>query len=113
MVRIVQCLCPARHCIMGIAYEPGTAAGGSGMDDIALDESNASAFLRSIVEQAIANKTINPWCHICHSKERLYEDAVSKFKTIEEAQPELERLERANLRSRGLIDSLKLRASRN
>jgi hypothetical protein len=97
MVRIVQCLCPARHCIMGIAYEPGTAAGGSGMDDIALDESNASAFLRSI----------------CHSKERLYEDAVSKFKTIEEAQPELERLERANLRSRGLIDSLKLRASRN
>ena len=109
MVRILQCLCgPERHCIMGIAYEPGVEAEG-----VVLTEATATHWFKDIVDKMLANGEINPWCHLCHSREWVYEDAKSIFATIDEARPALERAQRANIESRALYDALKSKAERN
>jgi hypothetical protein len=94
-VRIVQCLCPKRHCIVGLAYEMGQAALGSDGNDIALSPETAPSWLRGVLDGMILTG-VNPWCGLCGAERDswIYEDAKSKFTSIEEARPELERLER-------------------
>lgn len=102
-VRIVQCLCPERHCIMTLPYLSGMTTVPSGraeVSDLVLDESNASDFLRGVVEGGIKFKMINPWCAICGLTEWRYEDDVTIFKSMEEAQPFLKMIEDANTRAR-------------
>ena len=117
MIRIVQCLCGAkRHCILGITYEPGITAAQADFgscDDITLTEANAAGYLRSVMEGVIARKLLDPWCGICGSREFVYEDARTRFKTMDEAQPEIQRLEEENFRSRQMIDALKKQAGQN
>jgi hypothetical protein len=85
MVRIVQCLCPQRHCIMAYAYEPGeTILGG-----LVVDQANAVGVMRNFVDISIRHGLMNPWCGLCHSREWIYEDAASIFRTMEEARPAL------------------------
>lgn len=99
MVRIVQCLCPSRHCIMAIAYQSGLTAAQEkigGCEDITLTEETASAWLKDVVEAMIATQTVNPWCDICKSRDFRYEDAKSIFDTIEQARAPMEALQEAN-----------------
>ena len=57
--RIVQCLCgPARHCITALAYEPHTGD---------MTEENAAGRLEQLVDKAIGERLINPWCAICRA----------------------------------------------
>jgi hypothetical protein len=51
-VHIVQCLCPQRHCICAIAYQPGERH---------TPETVIEKF-RAQVEAAIQTKALNPWC---------------------------------------------------
>jgi hypothetical protein len=108
MIRITQCLCPARHCILGFAYVPGVSAAqrdfGS-MDDITLTEANAADYLKSMVEGLIERQAVNPWCGICNSQKFYYEDRPTSFRTMEEARPELERMEAENARARMLLQN--------
>jgi hypothetical protein len=115
MIRIVQCLCgPKRHCLMGIAYDPGkTAASVASGDDVVLTEATAAPWLRTLVKGLIRPGCINPWCGICGSKGWFYEDAPTRFKTIDEAEPEMRRLELEQARSRQMIDELKRTAEQN
>lgn len=85
MIRICQCLCPARHCILAIAYQEGAA-----FDD------SPPVDLKHLIAFKTAYGLMNPWCGICRAREPLwtYEDNPTRFESMEEALPELRRLER-------------------
>lgn len=84
-VHLVQCLCPARHCIMASAGQepPGTAA-------------ESLAIVKEAIEAAIAAKKINPYCAICRAPREHwnFEVATIPGRTLEELRPALEREER-------------------
>lgn len=97
-VYIIQCLCPNRHAIYGIAYDPKDMP-----HDVAM------AVFQQQIEEWIATKTINPWCGICAQGEKswTYEQRRTKYKTMEEAKPELKALELEMMLSRMVIDASK------
>lgn len=95
-VYIIQCLCPNRHCIYGIAYDP---------EEIAHDV--VMTGFQQLIQDWISDKAMNPWCGICESRNFTYEQCRTKFQTMEEARAELKKLELENLVSRLLIDSRK------
>jgi hypothetical protein len=80
-VRIVQMLCPSRHCITATAYE---SPDGEPMPEI-------TDRLRRQTEQLI-EKGINPWCGICQAKEPTWncEDRPTLYATMAEALPHLQ-----------------------
>lgn len=81
-VHIVQCLCPQRHCIMGLAYEDGAAT-----------EPEATAMLRGTMEQL----QIHPWCGICGMGNFRFEDRLTPFVTMQDAAPFLTLCQVSNL----------------
>lgn len=96
MIHIIQCLCPQRHAIYAIAYDPDFMA-----DDVAMAE------FREQVTEWIRKGVINPWCGICGSREWAYEQRSTKYKTVSEARPELKMLELENMLSRHIIEMRK------
>jgi hypothetical protein len=107
-IRIVQCLCPARHAFMGIAYLPGITSAQKelgGTEDITLTVENAAPYLQSIVESMIASGGLHARCGICGSTELVYEDRVTIFATMEEALPRLREEERMQRVTRLVIDA--------
>lgn len=93
MVRLIQLLCPQRHCICAFAYEPGvTVAPGPG-EGMVLDEHNAAGYMKAYVDDLFARKVIDPWCGLCNSKQLVYEDRPSVFATLEAARPMLEQVQ--------------------
>lgn len=100
MIHIIQCLCPHRHCIMAIAYDSETIA-----------PADAMLGLMVTVESAVEVKEINPWCHICQSRDWHYEDAPTRFKTIDEAEPVLKLMEQMQKDTHDLF--AKLNANKN
>jgi hypothetical protein len=109
--RIVQCLCgPFRHCLFGILYEPGVSSGydvfgfGDG-EEFTVTEANAAPLLTRLVDMLIDHQGINPWCGICHSPRAawLFEDAPTKFETMDEALPAAREEERKQAAARMLL----------
>jgi len=92
MIHVIQCLCPDRHCIFGMAYDPA---------DISPEE--AMQGFREVVQAALDRQLANPHCGICGSTAWQYEDRATKFKTIEEARPVLEESERAQAIARAVL----------
>lgn len=78
-IRLVQCLCPHRHCIMALAFDPRAMA-----------DSEATDRLKESIAELIAEKSINPWCELCRSREWHYEVGVTGFATLEQARPILQ-----------------------
>ena len=66
-VYLIQCLCPNRHAIMGIAYEA------RGPSNVRL------AAFKLVMAQLIEEKAINPWCELCHSRDWHYETEKTRF----------------------------------
>jgi hypothetical protein len=87
-VVIVQALCPSRHCIVACAKE--------GEDPKLLE------FFRRMIEVAVSRHAINPHCGLCGAPKSTwtYEVGVTKFATMEEALPEIQRLEAEQLELR-------------
>lgn len=84
-VWIAQCLCPDRHCVMGAAGEAG---------DQATAEAEIMAPLREKIAELLAKDVINPWCSICHAGADTWRyEGRTRFRTLEEALPELARSE--------------------
>jgi hypothetical protein len=105
-VRIVQCLCPARHCIVAIAYEPGkSTAPDPDSPDLrtVLTRENASGHLRRRVELLLAMQAMNPYCGICGAREWTYEDRPTGFETMAEAMPHLEKSEAEQRQTAALL----------
>ncbi len=92
MIRIVQCLCPSRHAIMAYVY-----------DDAEVTPERARYALAETLTAAIIEGPLNPWCGLCNSRSFHYEDAVTPFRTMEEALPHFERLERENQHARAVL----------
>ena len=88
-VWIAQCLCPARHAILAAVDECPTPA------HVARLESS----LRARVTEWIKNKTLNPWCGICHAPvgRWRYEVGRSKFASYAEAQAAMKKTEAENI----------------
>ena len=89
-VRIVQVLCPSRHCIVATAYESP-----DGEELPKLTER-----LRKQVEDLMAAGNMNPWCGLCNSRQWTYEDRATAYATIAEALPALAETERRNAATR-------------
>jgi hypothetical protein len=89
-VRIVQLLCPGRHCILATAYESP--------DGQPIPE--AEQRLREMADSLIRTGGINPWCGICRSRDWRYEDRATVFETMNEARPHLELAELQNAGAR-------------
>jgi hypothetical protein len=78
-VRIVQLLCPQRHCIMAMAYE---SPDGQQIPEI-------SERLREAFRDWVARGG-NPWCGLCHSRKLEAEDRPTHFRSMQEAMPFLQ-----------------------
>lgn len=76
--RIVQLLCPQRHCIVATAYESPDGAEMPEMSERLLEW-----FAKLLAAGA------NPWCDICHSRNLKPEDRATRFATLAEAKPHL------------------------
>jgi len=83
-VWITQCLCPGGHCIAAVAGEAEDAN----------DAEKLAAELRSRLGAMLESEEINPWCGLCNAGVETWrcETARTRFRTMEEAKPELERL---------------------
>jgi hypothetical protein len=79
-VRIVQLLCPQRHCIIATAYESPDGKQIPEMTD----------HLRKQVEESIELGGMNPWCGICQSRKWTYEDQPTIYATMDAAMPWLQ-----------------------
>lgn len=99
-VRILQVLCgPLRHCIVAIAYEPFQTMAGTYEDFEPLTPETSAPVARKLVQKMLDAKAIDPWCALCREPAALwrYEDMPTRFKTMAEARPELERLQREQM----------------
>ena len=98
-VRIVQALCgPERHCITALAYLPGVTE----IDGVVVDETNAADLVRDVTDAMLEARRWNPWCEICKRPREFwyFEDAKTKFQTLEEARPVLKAAEEAQKATR-------------
>ena len=82
-VWIAQCLCPSRHVIMALAQVAETSE----------DAAKISVALRETVNGGLARLVMNPWCGHCHAPVETwhYEVNRTRFRTLEEAAPEIEK----------------------
>lgn len=89
-VWICQCLCPDRHAMLAIAGEA---------DSEAEAQAAIRTTLRRNVIELLRIGALNPWCAICgaHRATWRYELARTRYATMEEAAPELARLQVGNL----------------
>jgi hypothetical protein len=97
-VRIVQCLCPQRHCMMAVSYESPNGEA----------DPSKTEMLRNAIDELVQLHVVNPWCGICGSCGLNYEDRETRFGTTAEAEPELKAMEEAQERT-----ALFLKRSRN
>ena len=82
MIRLVQCLCERRHAILAVAYNPEE-----------LDSDTAILGFKEEVRVLVERRVIRDVCGLCGSKNWFYEDGATKFRTLEEAAPELRAFE--------------------
>lgn len=96
-VRIVQYLCPQRHCILAAASDDTTDA-------------ELIHALQQKALQLIAEKQFNPICGICGARQDrwVFEVGVTKFDSLEEAMPHLEQCQLQQMLSRIIMDELGL-----
>lgn len=81
MIRITQWLCPMRHCIIALAWDPKRTT------EAEMVERGEGYFQSG----AVLRK-----CGICGSDIIRHETGVTKFATMQEAHPHLKVIERAN-----------------
>lgn len=90
MVRLVQLLCPERHCLMASAYEEERSC-----------FTDACEGLRAMVKGG----GFNAWCALCGSRELHFEEGVTKFLTLAEAMPSLMTEQHKNMAARQLLEA--------
>lgn len=72
MIFICQYLCPKRHCIVALAYDPA----GTTVDQV-----------EETLKKAMADNKVDPWCGLCRSTDLKFEHERTRFNTMEEAMP--------------------------
>src|SRR5579864_7504118 len=81
-VWIVQCLCPARHCILAAADEAES--------EVEAERTIRQPLRRRIAEMLAAG-VLNPWCGLCDAKRATwrFELRRTRFETMAEAEAPL------------------------
>jgi hypothetical protein len=93
MVRIVQVLCPERHCLCAALY---------------LSEDGLTKPERAVDLQARMTRVgLEFRCGICKSTDITIEDRATGFETMEEAEPVFRKCEAEQLTSRVFLDSIR------
>jgi hypothetical protein len=92
-VWISQCLCEHRHCILSAVW-----------DEADTSQAQAEAELSNALTQLLWTGTLNKWCRICRSETFHYEAGRTTWRTIEEATPELQKVQAANIASGDLLE---------
>ncbi len=87
MIWITQWLCPSRHCAIAVAWD---------------DQTTTPEEAEHQGEQVFSKGIVNRWCGICGQSLHV-EHGRTSFKTMDEAKPRLESLERANLLARNIL----------
>lgn len=89
-VWLTQCLCPQRHAITAVAGE---------YRDTATPPKVLEELARQQVTYLLAIRAINPWCGLCHATVDTwrYETNRTRFATMVEAAPVLERSQREQI----------------
>jgi hypothetical protein len=97
-VWIAQCLCPDRHCIIASAGEAESEA----------EVEAIRAGLRRMIVEGLRSGTLTGWCGLCGAKRATwrYEVGRTRFASMAEAQPALDRLEAENLLTRAVWGDL-------
>lgn len=90
-VNLVQMLCPERHCILAVAYDPEQGTFVQACEEL---------------EDIIQNANMNRWCAICGSRDLRFEEGTMPYKTLAEALPNLLANEQKNIESRRLLDAM-------
>lgn len=76
-IRILQLLCPSRHCIAAVVYESPDGEAMPGMIE---------QFQKEAAAWGLPMR-----CGICESTDVFFEDAVTVFTSMEQARPEVAR----------------------
>jgi hypothetical protein len=92
MIHLIQWLCPNRHCLLAVAYDP---------EDQGYDISLAG------LKQFAISLGVKPECFLCGSTQLVYEDAATVFNTMEEAIPHLEEQHNQNMRARLMMNAIR------
>jgi hypothetical protein len=102
-VWIAQCLCPRRHAII--------AAAGEAEDEATAAELVAKP-LREQLDELLAEGIFNPWCGICRAPSETWRHELrrSRFASMEEAAPELWRLQLEQAVARAVLGGAEGRA---
>lgn len=100
MIRVVQILCPLRHCTMAVVYNSPTGE----------PEPDKAKALEEQVHNMQAAGVLNPWCGICRSRELRAEDQPTKYQTMEEAKPAFERLAKVQAKTREYFRRVRMQA---
>ena len=80
-VRILQLLCPSRHCILATYYESP--------DGAVIPEMRVRLLEKFADFQKLG---LNPWCGICRSRNLRVDDQATVHATIAEAEPAIREL---------------------
>jgi hypothetical protein len=95
-VRIVQLLCPQRHCIVATAYQSPDGEVVPEITDVPQGK------FAHMVELGV-----NPWCGICSSRDLQPEDRPTPYATLAEAAPFLRHLADAQAATRAFFRASK------
>lgn len=93
MIHLIQWLCPSRHCLVAVAYDPQ-------------QQTHDQAVAQ--LEKLAADAGVLPLCALCGSKALFYDDQPTHFKDMQEAYPYLAAAQAANV-----FTHMMMKASRN
>jgi hypothetical protein len=96
-IRMIQLLCPERHCIVAALHDDAIDAGQKHVDQL------EAMFFGS-------NSQLQRRCGICGSEQLVYEDRITEFPTIETAYCAMNSEMIRQMASRALMDQLGLTA---
>lgn len=97
-IKITQLLCPLRHCILALAFNPA-------------DNSEDDA--KTIINAGIEDLNLNRFCGICGSSDLQFETNATNFDTIAEATPTLLEEQRKNIEAGAFFQNMRRNASNN
>lgn len=82
MIHLTQLLCPQRHCVMALAW-----------DERESSAQETESELREMFRTAVGKGLLNPFCGLCRSETLHCESGRTRWSTMEEALPHLQRHE--------------------
>lgn len=92
-VFLIQLLCPSRHCILAMMFDPSE---------------HPQPVVMHLLEARRRELKLNPWCGICGSSNLAYEVRPTKFSTLVDAVAAAHMLEAEQIETRRELDEMGL-----